>query len=168
MRNSKVLGVLACWLFTSAVILFGETRQAGLWEITTTTTWQKSPGTPGSMPGLPAGGTRTREVCLTQEMIDKYGALLPQSHGQCRVEDKVAKPGGASARWVCSGKMKGQGAMETDWLDLQHATGKVHFDGTFQVGTEALPVEWTTETNYAFKSTDCGAIKPVTLPSSAK
>jgi hypothetical protein len=160
MRNARVWGVLVVCLFAAAIIGFAKTRQAGLWEISTTTTWQKSPVAPGSAAGLPSGGTRTRQVCLTQEMIDQYGALLPQSHGQCRVENKAAKPGGATALWVCNGKMKGQGAMETSWSDLQHASGTVHFQGTFEVESRPLPVEWTTETNYSFKNADCGAVKP--------
>lgn len=140
------------------------TRKAGLWDMTTTMTWQKPPSVPGSTGGSLKGGTHTAEVCLTQEMIDKYGALLPQSRGQCTIANKVLEPGSVSADWVCTGVMNGKGALESKWSDPEHATNKVHFVGTFMVGSEPQPIEWTTESTYTFKSTSCGGVKPLALP----
>jgi hypothetical protein len=151
---------LICLAGTVAVIAEAATRKAGLWELTTTMTWQRSPSTPGTAaPGL-TGGTRTTQVCLTQEMIDKYGALLPQSRGQCTIANKVISPGSVTGDWVCNGIMSGKGALESRWSDAEHARSKVHFVGTFQMGSTMEPVEWTTESTAIFKSEQCGAVQP--------
>ena len=168
MKKSTVATLLAWWAVQSAVMGFAETRKAGLWEITSTTTWQKNAGAPGSFVDPAAGGTHTRQVCLTQEMIDKWGALLPQSRGQCHIEDKVMRAGGSTAEWVCTGRMKGKGELETQWNDLEHATGTLHFVGTIQMGADEKPVEWTTVSTSTFKNADCGNVKPMALPQSSR
>jgi hypothetical protein len=166
MRKTRVWIALACMLFAVSQALWPETRKAGLWEITTTTTLQQSPFIAGSVNGPTMGGTRTSQVCLTQEMIDKYGALLPQSRGQCHIANKAMQSGGMTADWVCSGRITGQGSLESVWSDLEHSKGKLHFVGKFQMGSEAKPIEWTTESTAAFKSSDCGSVKPMPLPES--
>ena len=163
MRKATRGAAAAVVAFSLVLMASGETRKAGLWEISTTTTWQKSTG-PASFVDPAAAGARTRQVCLTQEMIDKWGALLPQSRGQCHIEDKKMRPGGSSASWVCSGIMKGKGELETQWIDIEHSTGTLHFVGTIQVGSEEKPVEWTTNSTSTFKSPDCGGLKPVAFP----
>lgn len=75
------------------------------------------------------------------------------------------KPGGSSSKWVCNGKMKGQGTLETDWTDYEHETGTLHFTGTILVGNDTKPVEWTTVSSSVFKSASCGSVKPQPLPS---
>jgi len=140
------------------------TRRAGLWELTTNMTWQQSPFMPGAVSGIGKGGKHSSLLCLTQEMIDKDGALLPQSHGECRIENKVMRLGGITANWVCSGKINGTGTLETNWTDMEHATGKLHFTGTFLGGSQSYPIEWTTESSTVFKSADCGAVRPVEVP----
>lgn len=169
MRKALLWVAFLCWLGAAykharSEAKQAETRKAGLWTITTTMTWQKSPFVPGSMGGPAKTGTHSNDVCLTQEMIDQWGALLPQSRGQCRVANKVMVLGGMTADWVCMGKMSGQGALESNWSDLEHAKGKVHFVGTLLVGNEKKPIEWTTESTSVFKSADCGSIQPPPLP----
>ena len=162
-RRQLCIAVCYC-LCAGTILASGATRKAGLWELTTTITWQKSPSMTGAG-GIPARGeTRTTQVCLTQEMIDKYGALLPQSRGQCTTANKVMKPGGMTADWVCTGTMRGKGALESTWSDLEHATGRVHFVGTVLVGSERKPIEWTNESVSVFKSSDCGSVRPPPLP----
>lgn len=139
------------------------TRRAGLWEITTTLTWQQSPFMPGAVKGIGEGGKHVKDVCLTQEMIDRDGALLPQSHGHCHIENKVMRLAGSTANWVCSGSIQGTGSLETNWTDLEHATGKLHFTGTFQGESQMYPIEWTTESSSVFKSADCGVVEPKTI-----
>jgi hypothetical protein len=158
------LGLLLC---TGAAISSEESRRAGLWEMTTTTTWQKAPLVPSSEDSRLRGGTHTTQICLTREMIDKYGALLPQSRGQCTIKNKVVMPGIVSADYVCSGVMTGKGVLESTWLDTEHARGTLHFVGTFQVGSETRPIEWTTKSTSVFKSADCGTVKPPSLPGPA-
>jgi hypothetical protein len=164
MHKTRLWVALVCGLFAITVFAWAGTGKAGLWEITTTTKWQRSPFAPGTAGDPARGGTHTTQVCLTQEMIDDYGALLPQSRGQCTIANKLLRPGGMTADWVCTGKMAGKGALESNWSDLEHATGKVHFVGTLQVGGGKEPVEWTTESTSVFKSADCGSVKPVPLP----
>ncbi len=156
------VGIGLVWLVFSAAGLAQDkekhTAKAGLWEVTSTMTWLKAPDTPGK-PGLPAGGTHTTSVCLTQQMVDA-GALLPQSRGQCRIENKVIKPGSVTADYVCVGKMKGKGMLQSTFPDLEHAAGSVHFEGTLEIGSQAKPIEWTTVSNSVFKGAQCGNAQP--------
>jgi hypothetical protein len=64
--------------------------------------------------------------------------------------------------------MSGKGALKSTWSDTEHETGTLHFAGTFQVGSEAQPIEWTTESTSVFKSADCGSVQPPALPRSAR
>jgi hypothetical protein len=170
-RTMRFHIVLGCWLIAGAVPSGAQTqsqkittRRAGLWEITTTITWQRSPFEPGKVKGIADGDKHTKLVCLSQEMIDSYGALLPQSRGDCHIENKVMRPGGITADWVCTGKINGKGELATNWIDLEHATGKLHFWGTFQGGPDTFPIEWTTESSSVFKSEDCGNMRPSPVP----
>ena len=150
---------LVWFVFAAAVLVFAQdnehhTGKAGQWEITTTMTYQQSPVPPGTRGGPPAAGSHTTTVCLTQEMVDA-GALLPQSRGQCRIEDKVVKPGSLTANYVCTGKMKGKGVLAATFADLEHATASLHFEGTLDVDAHAKPIEWTAVSNYLFKGAQC-------------
>jgi Protein of unknown function (DUF3617) len=152
--------VLACCICAGATIAEAGTRKAGLWEVSTTLTWQKPPTVPGADGDRLKGTTHTSQVCLTQEMIDKYGALLPRSRGQCTIENKVVEPGSITADYVCTGMMRGKGALRSTWSDPEHSAGEVHFVGTLQDGPVAQPVEWTTKSTSVFKSADCSAARP--------
>ena len=87
-----------CLLATAVFTQAQSTRKPGLWEMTSTTTWQKSPLPPGMT--MPAGannpfggGPQTRQVCLTQAIIDKYGAPMPQSRsGDCTIQNVAMQP----------------------------------------------------------------------------
>jgi len=144
-----------------AVVVWAQTRRAGLWELTSTQTWQKSPFPPGANP---AGvGPHTTKVCLTQKQIDKYGAIVPQSRG-CQVTNIVKKANGMTADMVCTGAMSGKGTLESTLIDDSHAKGRVHFVGSIQAGPNHMPVEWTAESSSVFKSADCGDVKPLPGP----
>lgn len=165
MRNTRLWIAVGGWLCVGSLALSGTTaRQPGLWEITSTTTWQKAPAVPGVEGEKLHGGTRTSQVCLTQEMINDYGALLPQARGQCTIQNKAMTGNRVTGEYVCAGMMEGKGALESTWTDPAHAIGKLHFTGTFAVGGEKQPIEWTTETTSTFKSSSCGMIKPKQLP----
>lgn len=161
MRRAGVGIGLVWFAFAAAVVVFAQdkdaphhTGKAGLWETTTTMTWQKAPVRPGSPGGPPSGGTHRTAVCLTQAMVDA-GALLPQSHGQCRMANKVVKPGSLTADYVCTGKMKWAGKLETSFPDLEHVTGSIHFEGTLDMEGRAQPIEWTTTSSSVLKSEQC-------------
>jgi hypothetical protein len=154
----------ACLGLASLASAGTTTRKPGLWEITTTTTWQVSPVADAMNQGKIPGGTHTSEVCLTQEMIDDYGALLPHGNRECKIENRVTTENKTTGDYICNGMMDGKGQLESTWTDAEHVTGKVHFNGTFMVGGQRHVVEWTTESQAHFKSASCGAVKPHPLP----
>lgn len=169
MRRAIVRLALCCCLAAVAVLAWAQNRKPGLWEMTSTMTWQQSPF-PSNMPAPPAGnspfggGKHVTQVCLTQAMIDRYGAPVPQSHGSCQVSNVVKSSHGMSADWICSGMMSGKGTLESHWSEDGHATGKVHFVGSMQMGPNPTPVEWTIESTSEYKSPDCGSVQPMPMP----
>lgn len=173
MRRAGIGIGLAWFIFSAAMLVFAQEKdathhsgKAGLWVVTSTTTWQKSPVPLGMPGGPPRGGPHTTTVCLTQEMVDA-GALLPQSRGQCRIEDKVIKPGSITGTYVCTGKMKGMGKLESALPDLEHVNSSIHFEGTLDVSGQAKPIEWTTTSTSVFKGAQCdqSPAQPATAPS---
>lgn len=106
------------------------------------------------------GGTHTTQVCVTQQYFDKYGAILPQISG-CRVTNLVKKANGMTADMECTGRISGKGSMESSWTDDEHATGKMHFVGSMQVGPNSKPMEWTTASGSIYNGRDCGSVKPL-------
>jgi uncharacterized protein DUF3617 len=170
MRSTRSLITLGCCLSALAISASAQsTRKPGLWETTSTMSWQQSPMPPGMQApaGSPfGGGPHTTQVCLTQEMIDKYGAPVPgTSRGSCQVTNVSLKLTGMSATLVCSGQMNGTGTVESSWTIPDHAKGKVHFTGTLSMGQNTRPVEWTSESESVYKGPDCGSVKPIVIPS---
>jgi len=167
MRKTRIWIALCCCLFALAVFAWAQVnRKPGLWEMTTTMTFQQSPMPPGvqSPPGSPFSGTpRTTQVCLTQAMIDRYGAPMPQRR-DCQVTNVSLRATGMTAEWVCSGQMNGKGSLESSWSDPEHARGKVHFVGTMQMGPRSAPVEWTSESVSTYKGSECGNVQPAPIP----
>ena len=160
-----------CLLIFLAAAGAQSARKPGLWESTSTMTWQQSPMPPGM--NMPSGGNSpfgggpfTSKVCLTQAMIDKFGAPPPQSrNNQCQMANVHMKADGMAADWVCNGGvMTGKGTVESSWTDSDHATSKVHFVGTMQMGPNSRPVEYTIQSNSVYKGADCGSVKPIELP----
>jgi len=169
MRKTRVWIILSTLLLVAAVFAWAQGRKPGLWEMTTTMTWQQSPFpagmTPPGGPNSPfSGAPRVTQVCLTQEIIDKYGAPVPQSRaGECTVANVNKTDHGMTAEMACSGRMTGKGTMQSSWSDPEHAKGTVHFTGTIQGGNGTMPVEWTSESTSLFKGADCGDVKPVPI-----
>ena len=79
---------------------------------------------------------------------------------QCKIENKVIKPGTVTADYVCTGKMKGKGMLEATFSDLEHSSGSLHFQGTLDVGSQARPIEWTTVSTSVLKSAQCPSDQP--------
>lgn len=161
-----VSACLTCLLLAVAVAAWAQGRKAGLWEITSTTTLQQSPFPPGMTPPADSplsAAPHTTEVCLTQTMIDKYGAPVPQS-GDCQVSNVQKSDHGMTADLTCSGRMTGKGTVESSWPDPEHAKGNTHFSGNIQTRAGSKPVEWTRESTSVFKSEDCGSVKPIAAP----
>lgn len=163
MRKTPVLIALTCFVVLTAIAWAQSMQKPGLWEMTSTMTWQKSP-MPGGMT-MPGGGPHTTQVCLTKEMIDKYGTAPPQSrNSQCQMSNIVKKANSMNADWVCSGPMGGKGTVEASFTDPDHSTSKVHFLGSMQAGPNAVPIEYTIESTSVFKGADCGSVKPIAIP----
>lgn len=168
MRATRLSLILTTFCLVATAFAGAQGRKPGLWEMTSTMTWQQSPFPAGMTPpaGSPfAGGPRTTQVCLTQAIIDKYGAPPPQSRaGECSFANVQKSDHGMTGNMVCSGRMTGNGTVESSWTDSEHATGKVHFTGTVQGRNGTMPVEWSTESTSVFKSADCGSVQPLTIP----
>jgi len=163
MRTNRLWITLGCCFFAMPVFVLAQGRKAGLWELTSTQTFQQAP--PGMGAAAQGGGPRTTLVCLTQEQIDKYGAIVPQARGRaCEVINVVKTGDGMTADMVCTGPMSGKGHMESHLTDADHAKGKVHFLGAIQAGPNAIPIEWTAESSSVFKGSDCGNVKPLFVP----
>jgi hypothetical protein len=145
-----------------AFVVWAQSRKPGLWELTSTQTWQQSPFPSGNNVTL-GNGPRTTKACLTQKQIDKYGAIVPPMRG-CEIVNIVKKAHGMTADMVCTGAMNGKATLESTAIDDEHAKGKMHFIGSMKVGPNSKPVEWTTESSSVFKSADCGDVKPFPDP----
>ena len=152
------IGVVGC-LAVLTLFALAQTRKAGLWELTTTTTSQSSPsGNAEPSSGVP----HTSQICVTQQYFDKYGAILPPIPG-CRLTHLVKQANGMTGEMTCTGRMSGKMSLESSWTDGEHATGKVHFVGSMQVGPTSKPVEWTSASSGIYKGTDCGSLKPIPM-----
>jgi Protein of unknown function (DUF3617) len=156
MRVWMTLGLFALSSFAA-----GPDRKAGLWEVSSTTTWIQSPFPNGMAPPT---GPQSMKVCLTQEMIDKFGGPPPQTRAGCQVQNVVMKPGGMSAEMVCTAPMSGKGTYEATWTDSDHSTGTVHFTGEIKMGPNSKPVEWKSQSTSTFVSADCGSVRPLGAP----
>ena len=169
MRKTGFWITVTC-LFALTVFVWAQaTRKPGLWEMTTTMNWQKSPLPPGVTlpPGMASpfsAMTHTSQVCLTQAMIDKYGAPMAQTKGDCQINNVVLKPNGMTANMVCNGQITGTGTIESTFTGPDQAKGKVHFIGSLRMGPNTKPVEWTVQSSSVFKSADCGDVKPASVP----
>ncbi|HVU48542.1 MAG TPA: DUF3617 domain-containing protein [Terracidiphilus sp.] len=144
-------------------------RKPGLYEVTTTMSWQQSPFPQGmQLPPQAAaafgGGPRTTQMCLTQEMIDRYGAPMPQSRGECTIANISKTLDSMTAEMVCTGHFSGKGTIESHWSMDGTSKGKVHFVGSMQMGPNPTPIEWTAESTSVYKGPDCGDVKPLPMP----
>jgi Protein of unknown function (DUF3617) len=168
MRKFRFWAPVGCCLAASALLLIAQAdRKPGLYEITSTMSWQQSPMPPGMQapPNSPfGGGPRTSQACVTQEMIDRYGGPLPQSRGECQVKNMNKSATGMTADYVCTGQMAGTGKMEASWTSTGSSHSKIHFTGAMQMGQRSTPIEWTIDSNSTYKGADCGSVKPMPLP----
>jgi hypothetical protein len=167
MKRVQVCVVVAS-CFGISLTAQAQSRKAGLWDVTSTMTWQQSPFPAGM--SAPAnspfgGGAHTNAVCITQEQIDKFGAPPPQTRSDCQVANVVKSATGMTAEIACSGTMSGKGTIVASWTDDDHTISKMHFAGTMQAGPSPKPVEWTVDSTSVFKSADCGSVKPIVPPS---
>jgi hypothetical protein len=130
-----------------------QERKPGLYDLTVTTTTVS--------PSAQTYPPRTSQACLTQEMIDKYGAIVPQNLTRaCQFVNVVKKRGGMTADLVCTTGITGKGTLEVNWSDAEHAKGTLHFSGVIHPRDADIKIEWTATTASAYKAPDCGALAP--------
>jgi hypothetical protein len=152
MHAIKYSLLFGCFI-APTLVATAQDRKPGLYEVTLATT-TVSP-TPEVHP------PRTWQACLTQEMIDKYGAIVPENLSNvCQLVNVVKKPGGMTADIVCSAAIKGKGTLEVVWSDSEHSKGNLHFSGTIHPGDNDIKIEWNAVTSSVYKGPDCGALKP--------
>ncbi len=165
MRTTRMWILAGCCTLATALLLTAQTKQRpGLYETTSSMTWQQSPMPNGMQ--MPPGAPHTFQMCVTQEMIDKYGGFTPQANpqSQCQTTHVNKTATGMTADWVCTGDMKGTGAVSSTWSPDGKSTSKVHFKGVMQMGQRSAPVEWTIESSSVYKGPDCGSVKPIQTP----
>jgi hypothetical protein len=169
---------ITMWIMTTccaAVLVtsvYGQSKQQpGLWEVTT----QISMGGAMQMPQMPPGvnlpaalnpfAPKTSQLCVTQAMIDKYGAPYsnpPRSN--CQVTDIQTKPDGMTATVKCTGNMDATGTVQSTFVDSTTTKTTMHIIGTMQQGSRNMPVDMTVQSTSVFKGADCGSVKPVAMP----
>jgi len=160
MRKTRVSITLGCCMFALGVFAHAQTRQkAGLWEATTTMSFngQQMPQAPQLPPGtqLPPGvhmppgmgGPHTTQVCVTQEMVDKYGGgYSAPPRGDCTMTSHSLTATGMKATISCTGT-------------------KMHMSGTSQgQNGQSRPVNMDMDIKSVYKGPDCGSVKPVQMP----
>jgi len=165
MRKTRVWITLSCCMFALAVLAWAQAgRKPGLYEVTSTMTFQQSPLPPGMQapPGSPfGGGPRTTQVCTTQAQLDKFGGPPPPTRGDCQVSDPVMKPMGMTGVYTCTGSMAGTGTYEMSWTGDGQSKTKIHMTGTVTMRQGTRPIEWTMEANSVYKGPDCGSVQPM-------
>jgi len=160
-RFGLMISCMVCFLMATAVFAWAPARQGGLWETTTMMSWQKSPMPNGALPPGTMGGSHTSEICLTQSMIDKFGAPMPLARQDCTIVNVKKTEHDMTAELVCVGRMNGKGTIEASWEDAFHAKSKVHFTGTVENGPSSRPIEWTSSSTSVYKRGNCGTVKPI-------
>ncbi|HEX7728432.1 MAG TPA: DUF3617 domain-containing protein [Terracidiphilus sp.] len=165
MRLSRTAALAGVAVLVLCVFAWAQSRKPGLWEVTSTMSWEKSPFPAGmGAHGPMGGGPHTTQVCVTQEQIDKFGGPQPQTQRDCQVTNVQKKPNGMSAEMTCSGAFSGKGTIEGSWTDDSHSHSKIHFVGAMTMGANTTPIEWTVESTSIFKGSDCGNVKPFEAP----
>lgn len=178
MRKTQFLIALACCFLTVALAASAQSgRKPGLWEVTTTMSFggQQMPQMPQLPPGvqMPQGmanpfGPRTTQVCVTQDMINKYGGpspSAPNKNADCKMTNISLKPNGMTATMVCTGQMNATGQVEATFVDANTTNTKMHITGTMQHGPNSTPVDMSMSATSVYKGPDCGSVKPMQMPS---
>jgi hypothetical protein len=151
--RTRVCVALGCCLLALPALAPAQSRKPGLWTMTTTVNNATSSTGTAAHPTTYSG-----TVCLTQALIDKYGAPPPHISDDCHITRLDKKANSVSAEMVCSGAVVGKATMQSSWT-AEQATGSVHF-----VGTAPKPMEWTSNSTSVFKSADCGSVQPLPMP----
>jgi hypothetical protein len=165
-RMGRILG---SWLLIGIAASWAqEPRKAGLWLIETSTRIQQQGEAPGNFSaqenGAKVDSTGGLPVCLTRQLVDNYGIILPPSLKDCELSNVLQTADSFKADMTCKGGYNGFGSVESKWTDPDHVVGKVRFVSRTRETTDARALTWTQESAAVFKSSDCGAVKPRRMP----
>jgi Protein of unknown function (DUF3617) len=159
---------LGYWLLMGMVAGWAqESRKAGLWLVATSTRIAQQGKGPGNLArdnGQPLSADDGVPECLTQEMIENYGVILPPSLKSCELYNVVQTGNSFKADMTCKGGFNGFGSVESTWKDPDHVVGKIRFVSKSKETEDARAMAWTEDASAVFKSADCGKVKPKQLP----
>lgn len=161
---AKVFGY---WLLVGVVAAGAQGNQkAGLWVVASSTRIQQPGEVPanGTILGSTAVAGAGLPVCLTKEVVDSYGVILPPSLKDCELTHVQRTPESFKADMTCKGGYNGLGSVESSWTDPGHVVGKIRFVSKAGPANDARALAWTQESTAVFKSSDCGEVKPRKMP----
>ena len=161
-RIAKVIGYFLLIGWAAAQ----ENRQAGLRLVSTSTRMQQPGQAPANRNGVGSFAVAGDglPVCLTQELIDRYGVILPPSPKNCELTHVQRTADSFKADMTCKGGYNGFGSVESTWTDPSHVVGRIRFVSKAGPAKDARVLAWTQESTAAFQSFDCGDVKPRKVP----
>lgn len=167
----RVWTMLGYWMLMGVVAGWAQqtvTKKAGLWMVSASTSIQQKDETPESFKSRAKNEQSPAQSgvpeCLTKEIIDGYGVILPPSLKSCELYNVLKTTDSFKADMTCKGSFNGFGAVESNWTDPDHVVGKVRFVSKTGGNDSARALVWTEEASAVFKSEECGAVKPRPLP----
>jgi hypothetical protein len=186
MSKTRVWITITCFSFALASFSVAQSgRKPGLYDVTSQISMggANAPQMP-QMPQLPPGVTlppgmqmpqmaspfapHTTQICVSQAMVDKYGGPYSSPpNGNCKTTNIVMKPDGMTATIACTGQLTANGTVQATFVDENTTKTTVHMTGTMQMGPNGnQPVDMTMQVTSVYKGSDCGSVKPVTMPPS--
>ncbi len=156
MSKTRVCMMLGLCVVALAAQAKGQ-RKAGLWEITSSMSMS-------GMPGMSNMGSYTKQVCVTQQMIDKYGGPYtnPQN-AQCQLTNISLTASGMTANLTCTGKMNMTGTVQTTFVDANTTKTNMQLNMAMPNG-QAMTM--TMNSTSVYKGADCGSVQPLAMPPS--
>jgi hypothetical protein len=149
------------------VAAHAQTSKPGLWEITSNMKMAGAPQIPPDtlakmkaqgikVPGLDGQQTHIK-MCVTPEMVEKFGGPEPQTRAGCTLENVQRSGNGMSAELVCTGQTNGKATITATRSDSTHSAMSMHFTGTSR---EGRPMDFQMESTSVFLGESCGDVKP--------
>jgi hypothetical protein len=164
MQKYTISITLTLCVLAASVSSAQQSRKAGLWLISTTTRIQQQGESPanfsGGHPAQSSSEPAALPACLSQEIVDKFGVILPPSLRDCELSNVVQAADSFHADMTCKGSYNGVGSVESTWTDDDHVSGKVRFVSRAGEAGNGRQMTWSQESTAVFKSSDCGNVKP--------
>jgi hypothetical protein len=141
MRTNAVLGIVVAGLVLAPQVILAGRLKPGMWKVTTVfdlgAAASKIPSEQLSrirsmgfnVPALVQD--ITTQQCITPDMAARdVPPRMGRNDSGCTSQNEKVSASSMSADIVCSGTMKGQGAMQMSYADPDHYTGLFTFKGT--------------------------------------